>query len=166
MRLQRGEATAGVADGGIYSRPLKRRAASVEFRPVAGLPDNRRRWRRRLAWLGLACALAMILASAASYQTALVYLGQSYHVLVIGGGLLIQPSPAPVSGGLQWADATIPPQPFLDRLRDWFQLPSGMGSGSWFAPFGPPAATLAALSLFALWRRRRPEGHVGNVEAA
>lgn len=127
---------------------------------AAGLPDNRRRWIRRLAWLGLTGSVALAVASAASYWLALVYLGPSYQVWFVGGGLLIQPSPAPVNGGLHWADATIPPKPLTDRIRGWFLSPRGMGSGSLFVPLGPPVAILAALSSFILWRtkRRIPQG--------
>lgn len=126
---------------------------------MAGTP-YKRPWLRRLAWLGLACAAALTLASMASFATALVYLGPSYHVMIIGGGLLIQPSPAPVRGGLQWADAKIPAKPLTDRIRGWFLSPRGMGSGSLFIPLGIPVVILAAISSFILWRTRRriPEG--------
>lgn len=56
---------------------------------------------RRFAIFGLVCSLALTVASAASFQTALIYLGSRYHILFIDGGILIQPSPAPVRGGLQ-----------------------------------------------------------------
>ncbi|OWY70390.1 hypothetical protein B7486_16510 [cyanobacterium TDX16] len=127
---------------------------------MAGTP-YKRQWLRRLAWLGFACAAVLTLASMASFTKALVYLGPSYHIMLIGGGLLIQPSPSPVNGGLQWADATIPSKGFSARLRGWFMFPRGMGTGSTFIPFGLPVAILAAVSWFTLRkaRRRIAEGH-------
>lgn len=146
---------------GDHDDDLGALAHRVESSPVDDAPQNRRRWIRRFVWLGLAASLALTVASAASFQTALVYIGMEHHVLFIGGGLLVKDSPAPVHGGFQWADAKIPPKPLIQRLRGWFMLPQGMGSGSVFIPFGIPVAILAAGSLFILRKSRLsiPSGH-------
>lgn len=67
--------------------------------------------------------------------------------MVIGGGLLIQPAPAPVHAGFQFADVTIPNKPLVQRIRGWFMFPQRMG-GSWFIPFGLPVLICIAVFWF------------------
>ncbi|MBE7507060.1 MAG: hypothetical protein HS101_12380 [Planctomycetia bacterium] len=128
---------------------------------MAGLPYKRRRLKRGLALLNLASALALTLASAASFQWSLTYFGATHNVMFIAGGLYIPPKLTRVGQGITFERSMTAKLPWKIRLEFFFKLPSWSGTDSLFIPFGWPVVILAAGSMFALWKVPRgfPDGH-------
>ncbi|GMU32364.1 MAG: hypothetical protein AMXMBFR20_02360 [Planctomycetia bacterium] len=139
----------------------RRSRVALECPLVAGLPYKRRRLKRGLALLNLASALALTLASAASFQWSLTYFGATHNVMFIAGGLYIPPKLTRVGQGITFERSMTAKLPWKIRLEFFFKLPSWSGTDSLFIPFGWPVVILAAGSMFALWKVPRgfPDGH-------
>ena len=103
----------------------------------------------------------MAMASLLSFWTTALYMGVKHQVFFVGGGLLIQPSPAPVYGGFHLADADIPDRGVIPRVIGWFTFPQRVGGGSLFIPFGllTVIPAIVFILLYSFWSRR-PEGRL------
>lgn len=139
----------------------RRSRVALECPLVAGLPYKRRRLKRGLAWLGLASALALTLASAASFQWSLIYTGSTRQVIFTAGGLVIRPKPARIGRGFEFAGSMAATLPWMERLELFFRLPQWENSNLDHVPLGWPVTILAVGSTFVLWKVRRgfPDGH-------
>lgn len=114
--------------------------------------------------LGLAGCLALSIWSILSYSIPPAYIGSGRMILLIGGGVLIQPAPAQLELGFQMMDADIPGKSFGARLRGWFMFPQSMGVDAWFVPFGLPVAVLTA-AFWLIYRRARERPAAGFCAA-